>query len=166
MIRMSTWKKRGGKKNHTFRYRHTIPCTHSVIAANANAAAVISYFLKDFSFIPQKREKTNRSILISIHTLYLTLHLSAHRQTDTHPLPPFLPPFHKPWHDAPPPAVSHDLTSHSRGPHGSMMLASVVFSSHVLISSKQPLVINPTISSQPQPPRLNPWIDGEVARSP
>ena len=89
MIRMSMWKK--GKITHSGTDTDTIPCTHSVIAANTNAAAVISYFLNDFCFIPQKGENTNRSILTSIHTLYLSINLSAHRQTDTHtPFPPSL----------------------------------------------------------------------------
>lgn len=163
MIRMSMWKK--GKITHSGTDTDTIPCTHSVIAANTNAAAVISYFLNDFCFIPQKGENTNRSILSSIYTLYLSIHLSAHRQTHTHPLPS-LPPFHKPWHDAPPSCCVSWSDLAFSGPTWLHDARIRCFSSHALISSKQPLVINPTISSQPQPPRLNPWIDGEVARSP
>lgn len=98
-------------------------------------------------------------MLQSIH-LYIHLYMHIHPSICTH-TPSSLPHSHKP-----PPPVAHDLTSHSLGPHGSMMLASVVLSHALILPVQAAPVINPNISSHPQPPRLNPWIDGEVARSP
>lgn len=73
----------------------------------------------------------------------------------------------KKWHNVTPihPAVVYDLTPRS-GPHVSTVPADTVCLSVCLsyCHCKQPHAIKPNISSHP--PRLNPWIGGEVNRRP
>ena len=110
------------------------PCTYSRTAANPNTAAIWLLsddwpLLRDFYFVLEIENTTIKStytyIPISIH-LFETITWC-----------PRLP------------AGAHDLTSHSRGPHGSVMLASVMLYHALILPVQTTPSISPNISSHP-----------------